>query len=223
MVKTTVVKLDKPLRFVAPTALLIIFWVKVSQTSATGNLEKFSPLSTLAVTALGSAVITSFLVVTYIILTLLPIPKKSVLAIAILSSARSSSMTIAVIDSLPEVLGDKSLMFFPVVFVYLAMIVIVNTSGSFLAIKEVEESVSEIAAIEQKGGEVNLGATNEDLEHSSNCDGDSNVLGHNEGTVCIEMCKSGNLGHDKEITISLSIDNETLCTTHDPVSNVEAI
>ena len=141
MVKKVVSKINTSLKFVTSGALLVMFWVKISQATAKGDLEKFSPWMILAVTGLGTAVITSFLFSTFILATLLRLPKKSILAVTVLSSARNSSIAIAVIENLPDRVGDKDLMFFPIVFVYLAMVVIINSFGCFMTIKNQEISV----------------------------------------------------------------------------------
>jgi hypothetical protein len=120
-----------------------MFWVKISQATAKGDLQKFSPWMVVAVTALGTAVITSFLVFTFILASLLRLPKKSKLAVTVLSSARNSSIAIAVIENLPDSVGDKDLMFFPIVFVYLAMIVIINSFGYFMTIKKDENDIEQ--------------------------------------------------------------------------------
>ena len=119
----------------------MVFWVKISEARASGDLEKFSPWLILAVTGLGTAVITSFLFITFIIASLLRLPMKSVLAVTVLSCARNSSIAIAVIDNLPDNVGDKHLMFFPIVFVYLAMVVIINSFGCFMTVKKEENDI----------------------------------------------------------------------------------
>ena len=124
------------LKFVTSGSLLVMFWVKISQATAKGDLSRFSPWMILAVTGLGTAVVASFLFITFILATLLRLPKESILAVTVLSSARNSSIAIAVIENLPERVGDKDLMFFPIIFVYLAMIVIINSFGYVLTIKK---------------------------------------------------------------------------------------
>ena len=143
MVKKVVTKLYTSLKFVTSGALLVMFWVKISQATAKGDLQKFSPWMIVAVTALGTAVITSFLVFTFILASLLRLPKKSILAVTVLSSARNSSIAIAVIENLPDSVGDKDLMFFPIIFVYLAMVVIINSFGYFMTIKKEENDIEQ--------------------------------------------------------------------------------
>ena len=137
-IKNVVTRLHSSLKFVTSGALLVIFWVKVSQAAEKGDLQKFSPLITFAVTAFGTAVITSFLIFTFLLSALLRLPKKSILPLTVLSSARNSSIAIAVIENLPPNVGDKDLMFFPIIFVYLSMVVIINCFGAFMKIKEKE-------------------------------------------------------------------------------------
>ena len=137
-IKNVVTKLHTSLKFVTSGALLVMFWVKISQATAKGDLQKFSPLIIFVVTAFGTAVITSFLIATFIFSTLLRLPRKSVLPLTVLSSARHSSIAIAVIETLPPNVGDKDLMFFPIIFVYLSMIVIINCFGAFMKIEENE-------------------------------------------------------------------------------------
>jgi hypothetical protein len=120
-----------------------MFWVKISQATAKGDLQKFSPWMVVSVTALGTAVITLFLVFTFILASLLRLPKKSILAVTVLSSARNSSIAIAVIENLPDSVGDKDLMFFPIIFVYLAMVVIINSFGCFMTIKKEETDIEQ--------------------------------------------------------------------------------
>ena len=132
-----------------------MFWVKISQARAKGDLEKFSPWMTLAVTGLGTAVITSFLCITFIFASLLRLPMKSILAVTVLSCARNSSIAIAVIENLPDNVGDKDLMFFPIVFVYLAMVVIVNSFGFFMTIKKEENDIEE--GIENREEKIDAG------------------------------------------------------------------
>ena len=143
LIKKVVTKLYTSLKFVTSGALLVIFWVKISQATAKGDLQKFSPWMVVAVTALGTAVITSFLVFTFILASLLRLPKKSKLAVTVLSSARNSSIAITVIENLPNSVGDKDLMFFPIVFVYLAMVVIINSFGYFMTIKNDENDIQD--------------------------------------------------------------------------------
>ncbi|XP_028401739.1 probable sodium/metabolite cotransporter BASS4, chloroplastic [Dendronephthya gigantea] len=143
LVKKFVVKVNTSLKFVTSGALLVMFWVKISQATAKGDLQDFSPRMILAVTALGTAVITSFLVMTLVLSSLLRLSKKSILAVTILSSARNSSIAIAVIENLPVSVGDKDLMFFPIIFVYLAMIVIINSFGYFMTIKKEENDIEQ--------------------------------------------------------------------------------
>lgn len=142
-VKKIVSKLHTSLKFVTSGALLVMFWVKISQATAKGNLEKFSPLMIFAVTALGTAVITSFLLSTFVFCYIVRLPMKSTLAVTVLSSARNSSIAIAVIESLPHSVGNKDLMFFPIIFVYLAMIVLVNSFGAFMKIKKEENDIEQ--------------------------------------------------------------------------------
>ena len=106
-----------------------MFWVKISQATAKGDLTKFSPLMILAVTGLGTAVITSFLVSSFILAVLLRLPRESIFAVTVLSSARNSSIGITVIGNLPDRVGDKDLMFFPIIFACLAMMIIINSFG----------------------------------------------------------------------------------------------
>lgn len=142
-VKKIVSKLHTSLKFVTSGALLVMFWVKISQATAKGNLEKFSPLMIFAVTALGTAVITSFLLSTFVFCYIVRLPMKSTLAVTVLSSARNSSIAIAVIESLPHSVGNKDLMFFPIIFVYLAMIVLINSFGAFMKIKKEENDIEQ--------------------------------------------------------------------------------
>ncbi|CAB4030799.1 Hypothetical predicted protein, partial [Paramuricea clavata] len=143
LVKKVVTKLYTSLKFVTSGALLVMFWVKISQATSKGDLQKFSPWMIVAVTALGTAVITSFLVFTFILASLLRLPKKSILAVTVLSSARNSSIAITVIENLPGSVGDKDLMFFPIIFVYLAMVVIINSFGCFMTIKTEENNIEQ--------------------------------------------------------------------------------
>ena len=136
LVKKIVIKLNTSLKFVTSGALLVMFWVKISQAKAKGDLQRSSPWTILAVTALGTAVITSFLVISFVFASLLRLPKKSILAVTVLSSARHSSIAIAVVENLPDNVGVKDLMFVPIIFVYLAMIVIINSFGIFMKEKE---------------------------------------------------------------------------------------
>ncbi|XP_028396061.1 probable sodium/metabolite cotransporter BASS4, chloroplastic [Dendronephthya gigantea] len=146
LVKKIVIKINTSLKFVTSGALLVMFWVKISQATAKGDLQRFSPWIILAVTALGTAVITSFLVISFILASLLRLPKKSILAVTVLSSARHSSIAIAVIENLPDNVGDKDLMFFPIIFVYLAMIVIINSYGVVMTVKKEENNIEQDAA-----------------------------------------------------------------------------
>ena len=123
-----------------------MFWVKISQATAKGDLQRFSPWIILAATALGTAVITSNLVISFVFASLLRFAKKSILAVTVLSSARHSSIAIAVIENLPDNVGDKDLMFFPIIFVYLAMIVIINSFGVIMTIKKEENDIEQDAA-----------------------------------------------------------------------------
>ena len=141
LVKKVVTKINTSLKFVTSGSLLVMFWVKISQATAKGDLSRFSPWMILAVTGLGTAVVASFLFITFILATLLRLPKESILAVTVLSSARNSSIAIAVIENLPERVGDKDLMVFPIIFVYLAMVVIINSFGCFMTIKKEENSV----------------------------------------------------------------------------------
>ena len=159
-----VTRLHTHLKFVTSGALFVMFWVKISQASEKGDLEKFSPLMIFAVTALGTAVITSFLVSTFIFCHLLRLPKKSILAITVLSSARNSSIAIAVIESLPQNVGNKDLMFFPIIFVYLAMIVLINSFGAFMKIKKEENDIEQDKNLCEEKQVNNIAPTEENRE-----------------------------------------------------------
>ena len=149
------------LKFVTSGALLVMFWVKISQATAKGDLQRFSPWMILAVTALGTAVITSFLVLTFIFASLFRLSKKSILSVTVLSSARNSSIAIAVIENLPENIGDKDLMFFPIIFVYLTMVVIINTFGAFMTIKKEEDDIDASQGIDMLEDKNNNNDVNE--------------------------------------------------------------
>ena len=150
LIKKVVTKMHTSLKFVTSGSLLVMFWVKISQATAKGDLSRFSPRMILAVTGLGTAVVASFLFITFILVTLLRLPKESILAVTVLSSARNSSIAIAVIENLPERVGDKDLMFFPIIFVYLAMIVIINSFGYVLTIKKEGNNIEQGMATEDK-------------------------------------------------------------------------
>ena len=160
IVKKITVRLGKPLKFASSSAILAIFLVKISETSANGNMEMFSPWSIMAVTALGTGIICVYLVISFSILLLLPFPKKSTVALAVLSCAKNIAFTTTIIESLPDSVGNKDLMIFPVVFVFLATILVINAFVQFVKVKEVEELDSDKSSVEEEVDEVIQSYTN---------------------------------------------------------------
>ena len=143
----------------------------------------FSLWSIMAVTALGTGIICVYLVISFSILLLLPFPKKSTIALAILSCAKNMAFTTTIIESLPDSVGNKGLMIFPVALVYLAAILVINVFVQFVKVKEVEELDSDKSSVKEEVDEVIQSYTNKIMIEDSTIECDE-IKGSNHLAVC---------------------------------------
>ena len=146
-------KWNNTIKFTGITFLIGIFLVKVSETNASGNLGKVSIISILCVVGLGTSFTTFNLLSSYTILSILPwFSKKTAVTLSVLSCIRVIGLAATVIDVLPESSGDKGLLMVPMVFVYLATLLILN---GFVHIVKVKNEPEEETPSEQKEQEEN--------------------------------------------------------------------
>ena len=212
--KNVIVRLDKPLKFGSSCSLLTIFLVKISETSTNGNIERFSPLSILAITALGTGIICAYLVFSFSILLLLPFSKKSSITLAVLSCARHIGMTSTIIDILPDSVGDKGLMIFPVVFVYLGAILVINIFVLLVKVKEGEELDSDKPSTKEEVDDAIHSYTNKTMTEDSTmqieCD-EVKSPNHSAISNCIYAAfdKMDILQDDKDV--NPTITNKNVC------------
>ena len=163
----------------------------------------------MAITALGTGIICVYLLFSFSILLLLPFPKKSSIALAVLSCARHSSMTSTIIDILPDSVGDKGLMIFPVVFVCLGAILVINIFVLLVKVKEGEELDLDKTSIKEEVDEANQSYTNKTITEESTMHIEyDEVKGSNQSafsnctvTLCRAMLKFIYAVFDKMVTL----------------------
>ena len=120
--------------------LIGVFLVNVSRASASGNLGRVSIVNVVCTVALGTSLTTFNLISSYGFLSILPgFSQKSRITLSILSSILNVLMSATIIDVLPENAIDKGLVTVPIIFVYLATLLVVNC---FLAFAKVQENDS---------------------------------------------------------------------------------
>ena len=136
-VKKVLKKWNNTIKLFGISFLFPIFLVKVSESSASGNLAKVSVVSIICVVALGTALATFNILSTYAFFSILPwFSKETTVTFSVLSCIRVIGLAATIIDVIPEDSGDKGLIILPMVFVYLASIVILNGFASVVKVKE---------------------------------------------------------------------------------------
>ena len=109
----------------------------MSESSASGNLSKISVVNILSTVALGAGLTTFNALSTYGFLSILPwFSKKTTVTLSILSCIRVIGLAATIVDALPDNVGDKGLVVLPMVFVYLATLLILNAFVSLVKVKE---------------------------------------------------------------------------------------
>ena len=136
-VKKVVKKWNNTIKYIGLSFLVGIFLVKVSETSASGHLGRVSAVSILCVVALGTCFTTFNLISSYGFISVLPwFSDKSTVTLSILSCLRVVGLPATIVDVLPESAGDKGLLILPMVFVYLATLLILNAFVSVAKVKD---------------------------------------------------------------------------------------
>ncbi|XP_028408150.1 uncharacterized protein LOC114530736 [Dendronephthya gigantea] len=108
-VKKFVTKWNNTVKYVGISFLVCIFLVKISETSASGNLEKVSVVKLLLVIALGTSFTMFNLLSNYGLLSVLPcLSKKSTVTLSIMSCLRVVSFPATIIDVLPDIKDEDS-------------------------------------------------------------------------------------------------------------------
>jgi hypothetical protein len=109
----------------------------VSETSASGVLDKVSVMNILCAVALGTGLATFNALSTYGFMSILPwFSNKSNVTLSILSCNRLVTLAATIVDVLPDNIGDKGLLVLPMVFVYLASLLMSNGFVSLVKVKE---------------------------------------------------------------------------------------
>ena len=173
--------------------LVGVFLVKVSETSASGNLAKVSVVNILCVVGLGTSFTTLNVLSSYGVLSVLPwFSDKSTVTISIQCCIRVVGLAATIIDVLPDDSGDKGLLVLPMVFVYPATLLVLNC---FVYCAKVnEEGTSEDKDSLSSDHVQQHDKDTENLEGSS-ADKDSLSSGHVKK-------------HDKETEISLRVESK---------------
>ena len=136
-VKKVVTKWNDTIKYVGIGFLLVLFLVKVSETSASGVLDKVSVMNILCVVALGTGLATFNALSTYGFMSILPwFSNKSNVTLSILRCNRLVTLAATIVDVLPDNIGDKGLLVLPMVFVYLASLLMSNGFVSLVKVKE---------------------------------------------------------------------------------------
>ena len=136
-VKKVVTKWNDTIEYVGIGFLLVLFLVKVSETSASGVLDKVSVMNILCAVALGTGLATFNALSTYGFMSILPwFSNKSNVTLSILSCNRLVTLAATIVDVLPDNIGDKGLLVLPMVFVYLASLLMSNGFVSLVKVKE---------------------------------------------------------------------------------------
>lgn len=120
--------------------LIAVFLVKMSETSASGNLAKVSVVNIICVLALGTSFTTFNVLSSYGLLSVLPwFSDKSTVTLSIQSCIRVVGLAATIIDVLPDNSGDKGLLVLPMVFVYPATLLVLNCFVYLAKVKEEDE------------------------------------------------------------------------------------
>ena len=136
-VKKVVKKWNNTIKYFGQNFLIGLFLVKVSETSASGNLAKVSVVNILCVVALGTSLTTFNALSSYCLISILPwFSKKSTVTLSIMSSIRGIGLAATIIDVLPDNTGDKGLLVLPIVFIYLATLLMLNGFVSVVKVNE---------------------------------------------------------------------------------------
>ncbi|XP_028408163.1 uncharacterized protein LOC114530745 [Dendronephthya gigantea] len=150
-VKKFVTKWNNTVKYVGISFLVGIFLVKISETSASGNLEKVSVVKLLLVIALGTSFTMFNALSNYGLLSVLPcVSKKSTVTLSIMSCLRVISFPATIIDVLPDSTGDKGLIILPIVFVFVATILMLNLFTILVKVKDEDSEDTEIGNDEIK-------------------------------------------------------------------------
>lgn len=143
-VKKFVTKWNNTVKYVGISFLIGIFLVKISETSASGNLKKVSVVKIFLVIALGASFTIFNLLSNYGFLSILPcFSKKSTITLSIMSCLRVVSFPATIIDVLPDNTGDKGLIILPIVFVFVATILMLNVFITFVKVKDEDSEEKE--------------------------------------------------------------------------------
>ncbi|CAB4042688.1 Hypothetical predicted protein [Paramuricea clavata] len=100
-------------------------------------LAKVSVVNILCVVALGTSLTTFNALSSYGLISLLPwFSKKSTVTLSIVSYIRVIGLVATIIDVIPDNTGDKGLLVLPMVFIYLATLLVLNGFVSVVKVKE---------------------------------------------------------------------------------------
>ena len=161
-VKKVVKKWNNAIKFIGLSFLVSIFLVKVSETSASGHFGRVSVVNILCVVALGTSFTTFNLILSYGSISILPwFSEKSTVTLAILSCLRVVGLPAVIVDVLPENAGDKGLLILPMVFVYLATLLILNVFASVFKVKEKQTDTKETPQPGNEKADESMGKINE--------------------------------------------------------------
>jgi predicted Na+-dependent transporter len=114
------------------------------------------------VVALGTCFTTFSLISNYCCISILPwFSEKSTVTLAILSCLRVVGLPAVIVDVLPENAGDKGLLILPMVFVYLATLLILNVFASVFKVKEKQTDTKETPQPGNEKAAESMGKINE--------------------------------------------------------------
>ena len=162
-IKKVVKKWNDKIKYFGLSFLVALFLVKVSETSASGNLAKVSVVNILCVVALGTSLTTFNALSSYCLISILPwFSKKSTVTLSILSCIRVAGLAATIIDVLPDNIGDKGLLVLPMVFVYLATLLMLNGFVSLVKVKEEDTALDKPSQTTEEDKE-----QDKDINHST--------------------------------------------------------
>jgi hypothetical protein len=108
------------------------------------------------VVALGTSLTTFNALSSYCLVSILPwFSKKSTVTLSIMSSFRLLTLAATVVDVLPDSTGDKGLLVLPMLFVYIAILLMMNGFVSLVKVKEEDTALDKPSQTTEQDKDMN--------------------------------------------------------------------
>ncbi|CAB4017665.1 Hypothetical predicted protein [Paramuricea clavata] len=167
-VKKVVTKWNDTIKYVGIGFVLVLFLVKVSETSASGVLDKVSVMNILCAVVLGTGLATFNALSTYGFMSILPwFSNKSNVTLSILSCNRLVTLAATIVDVLPDNIGDKGLLVLPMVFIYLASLLMSNAFVSVVKVKEEDTELDKPSQTTEQDKDINNSTINSNINEGA--------------------------------------------------------